>query len=70
MTVESGKPLHVLEELETVRALGVADLAAARYDVQQATEAAAAPGARLAVHKNLCRRSSLTSAKTSSLARR
>jgi Caspase domain/WD domain, G-beta repeat len=37
----------VLQELETARALGVADLAAARYDVQVATGAAVAPGARL-----------------------
>jgi outer membrane protein assembly factor BamB len=37
----------VLQELETARALGIADLAAARYDVQEATGAAAAPGARL-----------------------
>jgi uncharacterized caspase-like protein len=37
----------VLQELETARALGIADLAAARYDVQMATGASAAPGARL-----------------------
>ncbi|MFZ0494865.1 MAG: caspase family protein [Methylocella sp.] len=37
----------VLQELETARALGIADLAAARYDVQVATGAAVAPGARL-----------------------
>jgi WD40 repeat protein len=37
----------VLQELETARALGIADLAAARYDVQAATGASAAPGARL-----------------------
>jgi hypothetical protein len=37
----------VLQELETARALGIADLAAARYDVQAATGAAVAPGARL-----------------------
>ena len=37
----------VLQELETARALGIADLAAARYDVQVATGASAAPGARL-----------------------
>jgi WD40 repeat protein len=37
----------VLEELETARALGIADLAAARYDVQVATGAAVAPGAQL-----------------------
>jgi WD40 repeat protein len=39
----------VLQELETARALGIADLAAARFDVQQATGAAVAPGARLHV---------------------
>jgi WD40 repeat protein len=39
----------VLEELETARALGVADLAAARRDVQEATGAAEPPGARLHV---------------------
>jgi hypothetical protein len=37
----------VLQELETARALGIADLAAARYDVQMATGASVAPGARL-----------------------
>jgi hypothetical protein len=37
----------VLQELEIARALGIADLAAARYDVQVATGAAVAPGARL-----------------------
>ena len=37
----------VLQELETARALGIADLAAARFDVQAATGAAVAPGARL-----------------------
>jgi WD40 repeat protein len=37
----------VLQELETARALGIADLAAARYEVQLATGAAAAPGAQL-----------------------
>jgi WD40 repeat protein len=37
----------VLQELETARALGIADLAAARYDVQLATGASVAPGARL-----------------------
>jgi WD40 repeat protein len=37
----------VLQELETARALGIADLAAARFDVQEATGAAVAPGARL-----------------------
>ena len=36
-----------LQELETARALGIADLAAARYDVQAATGAAVAPGAQL-----------------------
>ena len=39
----------VLQEMETARALGIADLAAARYDVQVATGAAKAPGARLHV---------------------
>jgi len=39
----------VLQELETARALGVADVAAARYDVQVATRAAKPPGARLQV---------------------
>jgi WD40 repeat protein len=39
----------VLQELETARALGIADLAAARFDVQQATGAAKPPGARLHV---------------------
>jgi WD40 repeat protein len=39
----------VLQELETARALGIADLAAARLDVQKATGAAVAPGARLHV---------------------
>jgi WD40 repeat protein len=37
----------VLQELETARALGIADLAAARFDVQVATGASVAPGARL-----------------------
>jgi hypothetical protein len=37
----------VLQELETARALGIADLVAARCDVQAATGAAVAPGARL-----------------------
>lgn len=40
---------HVLKELETVRALGIADLTAARRDVQVATGAANPPGARLHV---------------------
>jgi Caspase domain len=39
----------VLQELETVRALGIADLAAARRDVRLATGAAKTPGARLHV---------------------
>jgi len=39
----------VLQELETARALGVADLAFARRDVQLATGAAKPPGARLHV---------------------
>ena len=39
----------VLQELETARALGIADLAAARFDVQAATGAPVAPGARLHV---------------------
>ncbi|HVR58365.1 MAG TPA: WD40 repeat domain-containing protein, partial [Pseudolabrys sp.] len=39
----------VLQELETVRALGVADLKAARRDVQIVTGSAKAPGARLHV---------------------
>jgi uncharacterized caspase-like protein len=39
----------VLQELETARALGIADVAAARYDVQLATKSAKAPGARLHV---------------------
>ncbi|MGA7383943.1 MAG: caspase family protein [Methylocella sp.] len=37
----------VLQELETDRALGIADKAALRFDVQAATGAAVAPGARL-----------------------
>jgi hypothetical protein len=37
----------VLQELEPARALGIADVAAARYDVQVATGALQAPGARL-----------------------
>jgi WD40 repeat protein len=37
----------VLQELETVRALGIADLVAARRDVRLATGTAKAPGARL-----------------------
>jgi WD40 repeat protein len=40
---------HVLEELEIARALGVADIAAARRDVQEITGAANPPGARLHV---------------------
>ena len=39
----------VLQELETARALGIADMKAARTDVQIATGAAKAPGARLHV---------------------
>ena len=39
----------ILQERETARALGIADLAAARIDVQRATGAAEAPGARLYV---------------------
>ncbi len=39
----------VIQEMETARALGVADLAAARRDVQIATGAARPPGARLHV---------------------
>jgi hypothetical protein len=39
----------VLQELETARALGIADLAAARHDVQIATGAVKPPGARLHV---------------------
>ena len=39
----------VLQERETARALGIADLAAARIDVQSVTGAAEAPGARLHV---------------------
>jgi uncharacterized caspase-like protein len=39
----------VLQEMETARALGIADLAAARHEVQVATGAAKAPGARLHV---------------------
>jgi caspase domain-containing protein len=39
----------VLQELETARALGIADLKAARRDVQIATGSAKAPGARLHV---------------------
>ena len=39
----------VLQELETARALGIADLKAARRDVQIATRSAKAPGARLHV---------------------
>jgi WD40 repeat protein len=37
----------VLQELETARALGIADVAAARSEVQAATGAAVAPGAQL-----------------------
>jgi WD40 repeat protein/uncharacterized caspase-like protein len=37
----------VLQELETARALGIADMTAARHDVQVATGATNAPGARL-----------------------
>jgi len=36
----------VLQELETARALGIADLKAAREDVQTATGSAKTPGAR------------------------
>jgi uncharacterized caspase-like protein len=39
----------VLQELETARALGIAEEAAARHEVQVATRAAKAPGARLHV---------------------
>jgi DNA-binding beta-propeller fold protein YncE len=39
----------VLQELETARALGIADMAAARHDVQVATGAANPPGTRLHV---------------------
>jgi uncharacterized caspase-like protein len=39
----------VLQEMETVRALGIADLKAARRDVQIATKSKMAPGARLHV---------------------
>jgi len=39
----------VLQELETARALGIADMRAARREVQLATGAAKAPGARLHV---------------------
>jgi uncharacterized caspase-like protein len=39
----------VLQELETARALGIADLKAARREVQIATGSAKAPGARLHV---------------------
>jgi WD40 repeat protein len=39
----------VLQELETARALGIADVAAASHEVQVATGAAKAPGARLHV---------------------
>src|SRR5262249_7085922 len=39
----------VLQELETARALGIADLKAARRDVQIVTRSANAPGARLHV---------------------
>ena len=39
----------VLQELETARALGIADLKAARRDVQIATGSKKAPGARLHV---------------------
>jgi hypothetical protein len=39
----------VLQELETARALGIADLKAARRDVQIVTRSAKAPGARLHV---------------------
>jgi WD40 repeat protein len=39
----------VLEQMETARALGIADMKAARRDVQIATKSAKAPGARLHV---------------------
>src|SRR6267154_2484651 len=39
----------VLQELETARALGIADMKAARRDVQIATGSAKPPGARLHV---------------------
>jgi Caspase domain len=39
----------VLQEMETARALGIADMKAARRDVQIATKSAKAPGARLHV---------------------
>ncbi len=39
----------VLQEMETARALGIADMKAARQDVQIATKSAKAPGARLHV---------------------
>jgi hypothetical protein len=39
----------VLQEMETARALGIADVKAARRDVQIATKSAKAPGARLHV---------------------
>jgi WD40 repeat protein len=39
----------VLQEMETARALGIADMKAARRDVQIATHSAKAPGARLHV---------------------
>lgn len=39
----------VLQELETARALGIADIKAARTDVQRITRSAKAPGARLHV---------------------
>ena len=39
----------VLQELETARALGIADIKAARKDVQFATRSTKAPGARLHV---------------------
>jgi hypothetical protein len=39
----------VLQEMETARALGIADVKAARRDVQSITRSARAPGARLHV---------------------
>ena len=39
----------VLQQQETVRALGIADLQAARADVQEATRSEKPPGARLHV---------------------
>lgn len=47
----------VLRELDTVRALGIADIAAARLDVKEATHADEAPGQRFALASSSASRS-------------